>query len=157
MNASSRRRVSALPVYIALGVLALFTVIFIVEFISASNPNTPEMAVTLTARTYMDKVEALLRGADTANGDKLLDRYECGVCHRMASERVAPSFVGMAARAATRRTPLTAAAYIYESIAYPGAYVVEGYSNVMLRDYLERLSERELGDMIAYLLTEEAK
>jgi hypothetical protein len=55
-------------------------------------------------------------------------------------------------RAATRREPLTAAAYIYESILYPAAHVVADYPNVMPQNFPQRLSNKELGDLIAYLL-----
>jgi mono/diheme cytochrome c family protein len=64
--------------------------------------------------------------------------------------------VGIAERAAARRPPLAAAAYIYESITHPTAYIVEGFSGAMPQNYPERLSERELGDIIAYLLTPDA-
>ncbi|MBC8099359.1 MAG: hypothetical protein H7Y11_07945, partial [Armatimonadetes bacterium] len=56
-------------------------------------------------------------------------------------------------RTATRRPPLTAEAYLYESILYPTAYEVEGYTGQMPRTYGE-LSDRDLGDIIAYLLTQ---
>jgi len=54
--------------------------------------------------------------------------------------------------AAERRPPLTASAYIYESIAYPSVYIVPGYPNSMIGNYLDRLSEDEFGDILAYLL-----
>jgi hypothetical protein len=47
--------------------------------------------------------------------------------------------------------------YIHESMVYPTAYVVAGYNPVMPQDFRERLSDRELGDIIAYLLSSDAK
>ena len=36
---------------------------------------------------------------------------------------------------------------------YPGAYVLEGYANSMPNHYSQRLSQQEIGHIIAYLLT----
>jgi hypothetical protein len=70
---------------------------------------------------------------------------------------MAPAFVGIAERAATRRPPLTAAAYIYESITNPSAFIAPGqYNAAMPENFRERLSDRELGDIIAFLLTPDA-
>ena len=99
----------------------------------------------------------LLQDADPANGASLIEQYECVACHRLAvANNSAPPFVDVAERAATRRPPLTAAAYIYESIVHPAAFVVAGYNTVMPQNFRDRLSDRELGDIIAYLLTPDA-
>ncbi len=146
------------PVYVALFLLVAFAVIFVVEFIGASeNPVRSEPAANLSADTYLDIVTPLLVDADAQNGETLLTTYECVACHRAGAENgIAPAFVGIAERAATRRPPLTAAAYIYESILHPTAYIVEDFSGAMPQNYPERLSDRELGDIIAYLLTPDA-
>jgi cytochrome c2 len=149
------------PLYVAFILLAAFVLVFLIEFIGASeNPTIValEPAATLAADTYLDQVSPLLQDADPQNGDALLTQFGCVACHRAGAENgVAPSFVGIAERAAGRRPPLTAAAYIYESVMHPSAYVVEGYSGAMLQDYPTRLSDRQLGDIIAYLLTPDAK
>jgi cytochrome c551/c552 len=145
------------PVYVAIVLLLVVAVIFIVAFVVTSGGKPEPSAEGLTADTYMDTVTALLENADPENGSQLIDHYECAACHRAGADRIAPSYAGIAARAADRRPPLTAAAYIYESITDPGAYVVEGYSDAMLKNYPERLPDRELGDIIAYLLTPDAK
>jgi mono/diheme cytochrome c family protein len=147
------------PVYVALFLLVAFGIIFVVEFIGASeNPVESEPPVTLAADTYVDIVTPLLANADPQNGEALLTKYECVACHRAGAENgIAPPYTGIAERAATRRPPLTAAAYIYESIIHPTAYIVDGFSSAMPQNYSERLSERELGDIIAYLLTPDAR
>ena len=157
MEGKSNRPTRVWPVYVALLVFGVVVIVFIIEFISASERSPDTSSENLTAETYIETVTRLLEGADPANGDKLIDQYECGVCHRKAANRIAPSFVGIAERAASRRPPLTAAAYLYESIFKPDAYVVEGYASAMLKNYPERLTERELGDIIAYLLTPDAQ
>lgn len=152
------KKPSAAPVYVALFLLVTFAVIFVIEFIDASeNPLHSEPPITLSADTYLSEVTPLLENADPQNGETLLTKYDCVACHRAGAENgIAPAFVGIAERAAARRPPLAAAAYIYESITHPTAYIVEGFSGAMPQNYPERLSERELGDIIAYLLTPDA-
>jgi cytochrome c551/c552 len=146
------------PVYLALGLLVVFGVIFLVEFISASENSVGKAAEELTSETYMDVVASLLENADPENGAMLIAQYDCAACHRAGVvNHIAPSFVGLAVRAEQARPPLTAAAYIYESIVYPQAHMAGDYSTVMPQNYGARLSESELGDMIAYLLTPDAE
>jgi len=114
----------------------------------------PTAAAQLTADTYMDKVTSLLQGADATRGAALVEQFGCTACHREgAVNKIAPAYDGIAVRAATRRPPLTAAAYIYESIINPTSYVVEGYNPAMPQNFAQQLSDRQLGDIIAYLLT----
>jgi hypothetical protein len=47
---------------------------------------------------------------------------------------------------------MPADAYIYESIVFPGAFVVQGYNDVMPHDFGARMTEQELADVLAYLL-----
>lgn len=156
MESESSRRAVRWPVYLALLLLVVFALIFVFAFIIESE-NVPNYnGELLSAETYMHTVAPLLAEADPARGEQLIAEYECHVCHRAAAGRLAPSFEGIAARAAARRPPLTAAAYLYESIIHPGAYVVEGYADAMIKNYAERLTNRQLGDLIAYLLSEEA-
>jgi hypothetical protein len=141
---------------VLLGVVVLVFVFELVHMGTANDSQHP--AAALTGDTYKDRVSVLLQGADPYRGGRLIDQYECWTCHRAgAVNHVAPSYEGIAGRAAARRPPLTAAAYLYESIVYPMAYVVEGYSGAMPQDYGKRLSDRELGDIIAYLLTPDAQ
>lgn len=114
----------------------------------------PQATAELSADLYMDVVAPLLEDADPANGAKLIQAQICAACHLLAPESpIAPNFAELAVAAHIRRPPLTAAAYIYESIVDPLAYVVEGYGPSMPQDYREKLSDKEIGDIIAYLLT----
>ncbi len=142
------------PVYLAFGLLTIFVVIFVVEFVSTSGENGGEAAAELTADTYMEVVEPLLANADPVRGGEILAQYDCAACHIAgAASNLAPAFDGLAERAAKARPPLSAAAYIYESIIYPQAHLAGDYSGVMPLNYATRLSDEDLGDMIAYLLT----
>ena len=155
---SSTSKTARWPVYLVIGLFILVTIIFIVALALTTETElvvAPTAAASqLTADTYMDKVKVLLQGADAARGAVLVEQFRCTACHREgAVNKIAPSYEGIAARAATRRPPLTAAAYIYESITNPTVYVVDGYNPAMPQNFAQQLSDRQLGDIIAYLLT----
>lgn len=155
---NSERQAARWPVLVALALLVLITVIFIVEFVLTTEAEiavpTP---VALAADTYQDTVAALLADANPANGALWVEKYNCIACHRAGAENnIAPPFAGVAERAPTRRQPLTAPAYLYESITQPAAFVVEGFTPAMPQNYPDLLAEQELGDIIAYLLTPDA-
>lgn len=153
---NSTRSTPAWPVYIVLGFLVLFAVIFVLEFTSMSAPEqaAEPIAETLTPDTYMLTAARLLASGDATRGEALISTHGCAACHvgPGAENNVAPPFAGVADRAETRRPPLKAVAYLYESIVHPTAYEVEGYTGQMPRTYGE-ISDAELGDLLAYLLT----
>jgi len=56
----------------------------------------------------------------------------CEICHRIGQKGTrAPDLAGVGSRAATRKPGMSAKAYIIESLLEPGAYIVEGYPNIM--------------------------
>src|SRR5206468_1308 len=56
----------------------------------------------------------------------------CEICHRVGQKGTrAPDLAGIGARAANRKPGMSATAYIVESLLDPGAYLVEGYPNIM--------------------------
>ena len=65
--------------------------------------------------------------------------------------------VGEALMETLFRLPLPADAYIYESIINPAVFIVEGYNDVMPHDFATRMSQQELADVLAYLLTPDAR
>ncbi|NWG17350.1 MAG: c-type cytochrome [Chloroflexi bacterium] len=146
------------PVFVALGMLVVISVVFLVEFAvstGAELQKTP--SATLDAASYQDEVLPLLADADPQRGAALVEEHNCIACHRMGAENnIAPPFQGLAARAGLRRPPLSAEAYVYESITHPTAYVVEGFSPAMPQNYPDLLTGRDLGDIIAYLLSPDA-
>jgi cytochrome c len=154
---TTKKKTSPLPIYIAGAILIVFALIFGWEFIQLSRATGGEG--DLTAQTYMDEVEPLLAGADPVHGAALVEQYGCNACHAGENAgRLAPGHAEVAERATERRPPLSAGGYIYESIIYPGAYIVEGYMNNMPRIYDDEIPADDLGDIIAYLLlTEEEK
>lgn len=154
-----RRRTSAGPVYLIMGLLGIFAVIFLVEFLSLSTGSGGTLEEALTADTYLDEVVPLLADADPARGPELLQKHGCNACHAgQNAGHLAPAHADLGAAAAERRPPLTAAAYVYESILYPGVFIVEGFDEVVMpRIYEQQVPRDELGDIIAYLLSPEAQ
>lgn len=105
------------------------------------------------ARSYAGLAATALADADPAQGDELIANTACGACHEASNERIAPSFQGIASRAASRLTALSAEAYLYQSITEPRAFVAPGYAQSMPLNYGQRLTQAEIGHIIAHLLT----
>jgi mono/diheme cytochrome c family protein len=81
----------------------------------------------------------------------------CSACHSLGPDvRMisGPSLSGVASRAATVRPGYSGEMYIYESIVYPNAYVVEGFQGgIMPTGFKNQLSEQQLADLVAFLMT----
>jgi cytochrome c551/c552 len=150
-----RIRAPDAPVLVSLALLVAFSLFFLVEFFRFAPSQVVRGGVS--ENSYREQVTALLADADPVRGEALLTTYGCVACHREGVEDgVAPSFVGIADRAAERRPPLPASAYLYQSISNPSAYMVEGYANLMPQNFEERMSDEEMGDIIAFLLSQDA-
>jgi mono/diheme cytochrome c family protein len=85
--------------------------------------------------------ELSLEGA-SLTGDQLVKAGEgifkgkgtCEVCHRIGQKGTrAPDLAGIGALAGKRKPGLSAKAYLIEALLDPGAYLVEGYPNIMPR------------------------
>lgn len=96
---------------------------------------------------------------DAARGEQLFTESiggmpSCSTCHALdSSQIIGPGMGGIGGRAATRVEGQTAAEYLHTSIVDPGEFVVEGYQNVMPDVFEQSLSEAEIRDLIAYLLS----
>lgn len=141
------------PVLLALFLLIIITAVFIVEFFAASGQPASGQPVSEGSDINTAQVTALIENANPENGPDLIVAHDCAACHVSGAQvGIAPPFEGLAERAATRQPSLSAEEYIYESILNPLAYVVEGYTGAMPQNYRERLSDDDLGDIMAYLL-----
>lgn len=99
---------------------------------------------------------------DAANGDTLFHQATigsapgCVTCHSLEEGQVlvGPSLHGIASRAGDRVEGQSAADYIHNSIVNPNAYVVEGFQEgLMYQNYAQDLTEEQINDLVAYLLT----
>lgn len=137
---------------ILFGIIVIAVGAFAVVLAIVLNNSSPDSAGT-AGRTYADEVSAALAGAEAEIGRELVVTYDCGACHLAGDGSNSPLFTGIAELAADRRPPLSAEQYLYEAILYPGAHLVAGYTNAMPNNYDARLSQEEVGHIIAYLLT----
>ncbi|HZD11336.1 MAG TPA: c-type cytochrome [Candidatus Binatia bacterium] len=85
----------------------------------------------------------------------------CTTCHSvqptddpLQPSPVGPSHYGVADRAANYDQSLSAEEYLRQSIVEPDAHIVEGFQpGVMYQNYAEDLTEQQIDDLVAYLLT----
>jgi mono/diheme cytochrome c family protein len=87
-------------------------------------------------------------------GQRLFTQH-CSACHTTTAgaNLVGPSLAGIASTAETRIAGVNAAEYLELAILEPGAYVVEGFADMMPRNFGQRLKRDELDALTAYLLT----
>ena len=80
----------------------------------------------------------------------------CGTCHSLEPgvDGVGPSLGEIGAGAGSRVSGVSAADYVRRAVTDPNADVAEGFvANVMPATYSAQLSEQQLSDLVAYLLT----
>lgn len=101
---------------------------------------------------------------DPQRGEALASSQGCVACH--VSTPTGPAWeasgdqpgIGERAETRTGQPDYTGAAanahqYLFESIVVPGVYVVEGFAPVMPDNYGETLTEQQVADLIAHMLT----
>lgn len=125
-----------------------------------SNPTLPPTATRAPATATPAAVAAANSGGgagDPRLGERIFAQLAgCNACHDVQSgiKIVGPSLVGIATRAGTRKPGLDAEAYIRESILAPNEFLVPEYpANLMPTTFANTLSEQQVNDIIAYLLT----
>jgi len=92
-----------------------------------------------------------------ADGQRLFSGSACTACHSLLPNTVVvgPSLAGVGARALGRKPDYTADEYLLESIVNPNAYIVQGFNrNIMPGTFQTQFSDQELGDLVAFLLTQ---
>jgi cytochrome c2 len=80
----------------------------------------------------------------------------CVTCHSLEPGKtlVGPSHAGVATRAASAVSGVSAEDYLRQSIVNPNAHVTEGFTpGVMYQNYGKDLTEQEINDLVAYLMT----
>ena len=118
-----------------------------------------------TQEVAMDPIVRLVASRDPAAGEVLFNQmypetgFACATCHHVdvPENLIGPSLLGIPDIALTRVEGLSAERYLYESIVHPNDYLVEGFvANVMPQTWGDVMSDTEIYDIIAYLLTLEA-
>lgn len=107
-----------------------------------------------------DGVAVAMASADLRRGQTLHATQACAGCHVLDPGEVGtgPTWVNLGNMSAARTTAtgdVSPAAYLYNSIANPGAYIVPAYTDgVMPVNYTELLSEQDFADLIAFILSQ---
>ncbi len=99
---------------------------------------------------------AAMADADPDNGEMLTLSTGCTGCHSLDPNQfmAGPTWYNMAETAANRVEGESAGLYLYHSIVEPNAYVVENFQpNIMLQIYNDTISQDDMADIVAYLLT----
>lgn len=110
-------------------------------------------------------------GGDAQAGEQLYNQTSIGsapgciTCHSveptddpLQPSPVGPSHYGLADRAGDYIEGQSAEAYLRESIVEPDAHIVEGFTaGVMYQNYADDLTEQQVDDLVAYLMTLEAE
>ncbi len=102
---------------------------------------------------------------DPVAGEELFNRTQqivpgapnCQSCHVVQADAVpvvGPSLYGIATVAGTRVPGQSAEEYLRLAIVDPNDYVIEGYQpGIMVRTYGMLLTEQQINDLVAYMLT----
>jgi mono/diheme cytochrome c family protein len=118
-----------------------------------------------TGPTVGTDITKTLPEGDATRGQAVANRLACVACHIAAPTGPAwmasGSEPGIGTRAATRFSQsdytgkaTTPEQYLFESIVQPGAFVVSGFPDgVMPATYGNQLTDQDLADLIAYLLS----
>lgn len=79
----------------------------------------------------------------------------CSTCHTLdGTTLVGPSFEGLSERAGDRIEGMSAEEYLHQSIVDPSVHLVEGYDDLMPDVYGDQLSEEQVNELVAFLMTQ---
>ncbi|MBC7810662.1 MAG: c-type cytochrome [Burkholderiales bacterium] len=118
---------------------------------TAIPPTATATPIVIAAASSGDPIagETLFRNGNGA-------AIACTTCHLPDQEMalVGPGMLGIGERAAERVPGLSASEYLHQSIVEPNAFVVPNYApGLMPQTYAQTLTEEQIDDLVAYLLT----
>lgn len=162
MNESSSTRESRRrsPLRLALGGCAIVLAVLVCALVINAVYWTERMGVLAggvdPAEVTPIALESLPPG-DAAAGEELFGgEATCNACHSLVAGQagVGLSLAGLAGRAGMAMPEMSAEAYILESIVNPDAHVVDGFQGgIMPPNFGQRLSQQQLADLLAFLMT----
>ncbi len=126
---------------------------------TTESSTTTEPTTTTVSSEQLAKAEQV---GDVAAGEELFNaaigltigERACSDCHTLDGvDGRSPSLAGISAVAGERVEGLSDIEYLRESIFDPAAFEVGDWPAVMPREYSDVLSESEINDLIAFLLT----
>jgi len=101
------------------------------------------------------------QGGTAQEGQKLFEQATlgnqagCATCHSLESgvTIVGPSLAGIGSQAGERVNGLSAEEYLRQSILEPNAHMVEGFSANIMPNWSDKLTEEQVGNLVAFMLT----
>lgn len=143
-------RWQALPLLVLLGLLAACTS----NPGAISNEEPPSCEAEVLAPGDPAAGEELFRRTLQASGGRA---PTCATCHVVSPDEppiVGPGIHGIASTAASRQQEQSAQEYLCTSIIAPNDYIATGYNaGIMPRVYGLYLSQEQVNDLVAYMLT----
>ncbi len=133
----------------------------VVPTATATATETPIATEAATeAASTEDAADGALPG-DPVEGEHLFHTFQpeagmaCTTCHRTDSDErlVGPGLKTVGIRAQTRVPGMSASQYIHTSIVNPSAYVVDGFPDIMPKNWGKVFTEAQLDDLVAYLVS----
>lgn len=112
----------------------------------------PPLKSEVTARFKAAPNDA---GGDMAKGSQLLARLPCLTCHAIGGNggAVGPPLDKIGTNAANRVPEVSGAQYIYHILTNPQDANLPNYRNTVMPSFATTISQQELRDLVAYLLT----
>jgi cytochrome c2 len=98
-------------------------------------------------------------GGNAAEGKTIFTQVAsppCNSCHSVEPgvTMVGPSLATIGSAAGSMVSGMSAEEYIHQSIVDPNAFIAQGFSaNIMPANYGTQLTDQQLNDLIAYLMT----
>ncbi len=87
--------------------------------------------------------------------DRINNEPRCSDCHSLdGSPNLGPTLQGYGEIAAQRVAGLSAGEYTLQSIVRPWAHVVEGFNNIMPTRYTHTMTDQQIADLIAFIITQ---
>jgi cytochrome c551/c552 len=123
-------------------------------------PEPPKL-VSLTPEEQLagvpDDLAAAILAGNVESGATLATSNGCIGCHALdpAAQMTGPTWYNIGDTAVSRVAGESPGEYLHLSIVAPNDFVVTGYpANIMPQTYVDTLSTEQLGDIIAYLLSQ---
>ena len=112
------------------------------------------VALLLSACSSMSAAQATPTLDPLAIQGKQVYVGHCAGCHALEPNTiiVGPSLAGVATRAGSRVPGDDAQAYLETSVLNPGAYIVEGYNDVMPKNFAKDLTSDDFNALVAFLM-----
>jgi len=116
-------------------------------------PRPPTGAVPIQTPKAAGPQPRGLSPEEITEAQKLLEKYGCTACHSLSGQggQVGPALDRPEISEEAKEIGLSLEEYLRQSILTPGAYIVEGFSDVMPKDLGKKMTAEEFELLVRYL------